>query len=62
MNQVQVLNEIEKAIDKFNPRDILLSRNQSEQYEKSLVLKALGGRVEPLHQTAPLRGNNRNTA
>ncbi|WVO01213.1 hypothetical protein [Salmonella phage PHA46] len=57
MNTVQVLDEIEKIVDSTNKRDILLSRNKANQYEKNCVQSALGGNFESLHTTT-LQGNN----
>ncbi|WNV47125.1 hypothetical protein ENKO_543 [Klebsiella phage fENko-Kae01] len=57
MNTVQVLDEIEKIVDSTNKRDILLSRNKANQYEKNCVQSALGGNFESLHSTI-LQGNN----
>ncbi|QCW18684.1 hypothetical protein 7t3_0163 [Salmonella phage 7t3] len=57
MNTVQVLDEIEKIVDSTNKRDILLSRNEANQYEKNCVQSVKGGIFESLH-TAILQGNH----
>ena len=49
MIQRQVLNEIEKSVDCVNPRDILLSRNQSDAVERQMVE---GAASESIYATA----------
>lgn len=52
MNQCQVLDEIEKIVDSTTKRDILLSRNQADDYERERVVKVIGvGREESLYRT-----------
>ena len=52
MNKVQVLDEIEKVVDTKEQCDILLSRNQADDYERDMVVKVIGaGREESLYTT-----------
>lgn len=57
MNTNEVLNELEHIVRTESTRKELpvLSREESEQYEKIMVLNALGGDIESLQKAISYR-------